>query len=108
MNKKLILGITALSSLASLSAFFDFDAFDEHFEKMEQHMKKMRKGMKKSMKAFQLPENKVGVSLKEEDDAVVITFAGIKNAEATLIDNDRLSITTPEQRIVITVRGTMI
>ena len=110
MHKKLILSITILSLVSPMQAFFDFDAFAAHFENIEKQMKKMHKGMKKEMKAFRkIPQTKVTVSLKEEDDAVVITFAGITTAEATLNDsNDRLSITTPDQRIVVTVRGNMI
>jgi hypothetical protein len=110
MHKKLILSITILSLVSPIQAFFDFDAFDAHFENIEKQMEKMHKDMKKEMKAFhKIPQTKVTVSLKEEDDAVVITFADITTAEATLNDsNDRLSITTPDQRIVVTVRSNMI
>lgn len=108
MNKNLIFSITVLCSLSNLHAFFDFDAFNEHFEQMEKQMKTMRKGIKKSMRALQdLPENNVKVSMKEEDDEVVITFSNIKNAEATL-HGDHLSIITPDQKIVVTVRGNVI
>jgi len=107
MNKKLILSITVLSSLSSLHAFFDFNALDDHFEKMEKQMRKMRKGMKKTVRSMQLPEQSSAVSLKEEDDAVVLTFTDITTAEATL-QGDQLSVVTPEQRITITVRGNVI
>lgn len=108
MNKNLIFSITVLCSLSNLHAFFDFEAFDDHFEQMEKQMKKMRKGMKKSMRALQSnSENNTAVSLKEDDDAVVITFSHIKNSEATL-HGDHLSIVTPDQKIVVTVRGNVI
>ena len=53
MNKKLLLSITILSTIPSINAFFDFDAFDSHFEQMEQQACSMRKRMNKNMRAMQ-------------------------------------------------------
>lgn len=100
----LLLGVTTLVN-ADRSLWSDFEEMEEHLDKQIQEMHKNIKALSK------LPKNSLTTSLKEDDKHVIITISGIEAQElnATLNDNnDQLSISTPNNRIIVTVKGNLI